>query len=285
MSERMDQMVRQFADKPSLEECPVHDLVNLCNRYPYAANFRLLLLHKYGAGASRSQLHSTALHFHNPLLLRKALHPEEFASDLDLPDLPAPVIEKPVVTETVGMPEPLPEETPALMHEPVIQEEHITESNITELQNALEEAPAPGPELPSLEIKQEPDTNAPITFEPYHTVDYFASQGIKLSKTENTDDSLGRQLRSFTEWLKTMKKLPATAITHNTDGAGEQKVQVLAAHSLDNLDVATEAMAEVWIKQGNPEKAIAIYQKLSLSNPGKSAYFAAKIESLKNTDH
>ena len=71
----------------------------------------------------------------------------------------------------------------------------------------------------------------------------------------------------------------------DTDGAGEQKVQVLAAHSLDNLDVATEAMAEVWIKQGNPEKAMAIYQKLSLSNPAKSAYFAAKIEYLKNANH
>ena len=280
----MNQMVRQFADKPSLEECPVHDLVNLCNRYPYAANFRLLLLHKHGAGVSRAQLHSTALYFHNPLLLLKALQPEHFAAVLDLPDLPAPA-EIPTPVATPVQPEPVVEEQPAAAPHTFVAEEKITESNITELQNALEESPAHQPDLPPVGVQEEPVKERPITFEPYHTVDYFASQGIKLSKTETTNDSLGRQLRSFTEWLKTMKKLPATAITHNTDGAGEQKVQVLAAHSLDNLDVATEAMAEVWIKQGNPEKAMAIYQKLSLSSPDKSAYFAAKIESLKNANH
>ena len=40
-------------------------------------------------------------------------------------------------------------------------------------------------------------------------------------------------------------------------------------------------MAEVWEKQGNPEKAIDIYNKLSLLEPSKSTYFAAKIEEIK----
>jgi hypothetical protein len=39
-------------------------------------------------------------------------------------------------------------------------------------------------------------------------------------------------------------------------------------------------MAEVWMRQGNKEKAIEIYNKLSLLNPSKKAYFAAKINSL-----
>jgi hypothetical protein len=42
-------------------------------------------------------------------------------------------------------------------------------------------------------------------------------------------------------------------------------------------------MAEVWIKQGNKEKAIEIYNKLSLLNPDKSAYFASLAEQLKNS--
>src|SRR5687768_12781968 len=170
MSERMDQMVRQFADQPSLEECPVHDLVNLCNRYPYAANFRLLLLEKHGAGASRAQLHSTALHFHNPLLLQKSLQPDAFATELELPVVsPAPV-----PAETISIPQPVTEAPLPELPEPVpTQEEEITESNITELQNALEETPAPQPEI--LPAETVPETNAPISFEPYHTVDYFAS--------------------------------------------------------------------------------------------------------------
>jgi hypothetical protein len=40
-------------------------------------------------------------------------------------------------------------------------------------------------------------------------------------------------------------------------------------------------MAEVYLQQGKPKKAIEIYQKLSLLNPSKSAYFAAKLEILK----
>jgi len=42
-------------------------------------------------------------------------------------------------------------------------------------------------------------------------------------------------------------------------------------------------MAEVWIKQGNTAKAEEIYRKLSLLDPLKTAYFAAKIEDLKKT--
>jgi hypothetical protein len=46
-------------------------------------------------------------------------------------------------------------------------------------------------------------------------------------------------------------------------------------------EVVTETMADVWIKQGEIEKAIDIYNKLSLLNPSKSDYFAAKIRDLK----
>ena len=41
--------------------------------------------------------------------------------------------------------------------------------------------------------------------------------------------------------------------------------------------ILTEAMAEVYLKQGLREKAIDVYNKLSLQNPNKSAYFAARI--------
>ena len=146
--------------------------------------------------------------------------------------------------------------------------------------DALDEAPQI--KLPSFDLNAPANMPAGnFTFEPFHTVDYFASQGIKLSQTEAGNDRFGKQVKSFTEWLKTMKKLPTTAITQNTDGVGESKVANLAAHSLQNADVVTESMAEVWVKQGNIQKASEVYNKLSLQNPSKKAYFAAKIESLK----
>ena len=115
-----------------------------------------------------------------------------------------------------------------------------------------------------------------LVFEPYHTIDYFASMGIKLTREDLDKDRFGRQLKSFTEWLKSMKKIAPEAGKPEQDGQIEQK----AAASVQPSEVDTEAMAEVWLKQGNKEKALAIYRKLSLQNPSKSHYFASLIEQI-----
>jgi DNA mismatch repair ATPase MutL len=136
--------------------------------------------------------------------------------------------------------------------------------------------------IPLPELNQEPE-QADITFEPYHTVDYFASQGIKFIPEEKPADRFGQQLKSFTEWLKAMKRFPQTESIKVPDIQAEEKVQQLADHSVTEAEVSTEAMAEVWLKQGNKEKAIEIYNRLSLLNPAKSAYFASLAEQLKNS--
>ncbi len=123
--------------------------------------------------------------------------------------------------------------------------------------------------------------NQPI-FEPYHTVDYFASVGVKPPSLEQAKDRFGQQLKSFTDWLKEMKRLPLTEITRQIPVERENEVAALAHHSLDEKQVWTEAMAEVWLKQGERQKAMRIYEKLSLLDPSKSAYFAAKIETIKS---
>ncbi|MBO9571897.1 MAG: hypothetical protein J7497_06770 [Chitinophagaceae bacterium] len=119
----------------------------------------------------------------------------------------------------------------------------------------------------------------PIVFQSYHTIDYFASQGIRLQQTDLSKDKFGQQLKSFTEWLRSMKRLPTAETIQNQHV--DMNVARNAATSIEEKEVMTEAMAEVWAKQGNREKALAIYTKLSLQNPDKSAYFAAKIDQLK----
>jgi hypothetical protein len=136
--------------------------------------------------------------------------------------------------------------------------------------------------LPLPDLKPE-SAETELTFEPYHTVDYFASQGVKFVPEEKPADRFGRQLKSFTEWLKTMKRLPQMEAAKISDTSVDEKVQQLADHSINEDEIVTETMAEVWLKQGNKEKAIETYNKLSLLNPGKSVYFASLIEQLKDS--
>ena len=120
-----------------------------------------------------------------------------------------------------------------------------------------------------------------IVFTPYHMVDYFASQGIKLILEDNPPDQFGKQLKSFTDWLKVMKKLPPQLSSDKEDEKENEQIRHFAAHSIEERDILTESMAEVLAKQGMYENAIALFQKLSLIYPPKSAYFASRIEQLK----
>lgn len=169
--------------------------------------------------------------------------------------------------------------------EPVVMNKSVINTLETEqVTNETEDHPEePEIEPMKMEFKipeQKNNIDEAMLFEPMHMVDYFASQGIKLTDELQMADKLGKQLKSFTEWLKTMKKI------HVENGAvtpvkTDENVQVLAENSNTETEVLTEAMAEVFARQGKMSKASEVYQKLSLLNPAKSTYFAAKLENLK----
>jgi len=160
------------------------------------------------------------------------------------------------------------------VHSPVQEVQSITEVHSP----IIEEAQPVAAEKPSETVV--PAEGTPV-FEPFHTVDYFASQGIRLVLDENPTDKLGKQMKSFTDWLKIMRRLPQKNREIIPDIAAEHQIQAIAAHSIERREVITETMADVLAKQGMREKATEMYRKLSLLEPEKSAYFAEKIEKLK----
>ncbi len=172
---------------------------------------------------------------------------------------------------------------PEAMEQALIQENNEPPLSTQPLIRENPEQIQPAAEMkPLAEQKTVADTS--LVFEPFHTVDYFASQGIKFKEEEKPKDKLGMQLKSFTEWLKTLKQVPVAEIVSKIDTSSEQKVEQMAEFSVAERHVITEAMAEVWKKQGNLGRAEEIYRKLSLLEPSKSSYFAAKIEELKKTN-
>ncbi len=122
----------------------------------------------------------------------------------------------------------------------------------------------------------------PIDIEPVHAVDYFGSQGIKVSNIAAVD-RLTVQLRSFTQWLKTMKKVEAlsTTVENPEELKTHHNVVNMAEKSVLKAEILTENMVDVLIKQGKTNDAIGLLQKLSLQEPEKSVYFAAQIEKIK----
>jgi tetratricopeptide (TPR) repeat protein len=55
----------------------------------------------------------------------------------------------------------------------------------------------------------------------------------------------------------------------------------LTAGLQNNQDLATETLADIYIRQGHTKKAIEIYERLILKYPEKHVYFASRIERLK----
>lgn len=151
----------------------------------------------------------------------------------------------------------------------------------SETTTQIENTHADDVDLPAFKIEAIDPAKAELAFTPYHTIDYFAAQGIKISEDGMATDRFGTQLKSFTSWLRQMKRLPGAAVTTNISIKEERNIEQLAERSVTGESVDTEAMAEVWARQGETQKAEELYKKLSLQNPSKSAYFAAKIQHLK----
>lgn len=171
-----------------------------------------------------------------------------------------------------------------------------TEENLESKNSTLTQSPVTPADIPDkvpdklssmlssqLEAFRQPVTsNTPLPFEqsgPMHTVDYFASQGIKVNWQTEAKDNLTKKMMSFTDWLKQVKQNEKSGTVTQL----EKKVAEDAVNSVRKEEVVTEAMAEVLLRQGHREQAIQLFRKLSFQIPEKSSYFAIRIEQIKST--
>ena len=311
MENNIKDIIRHFFGKETILEVPETEVEEFVSQYPYLSVGHYLLalrnhIDPYSPVGLADNLKTAALYINNPLWLQWLLdnQPEDISetssSALEINgSLPEDSITDPTGKGKAGAERLLPD------HQTVFNEENIyTEETVNHNEPPLEVKysgnnyinSANGTGLNSLpgyrELNESLEALPPaetaaaaegmtIPFQSYHTIDYFASQGIKLRPTEFPGDKLGQQMKSFTEWLRSMKKLPVAGIPDlAANEPRENIVAIIAESSIQEKEVLTETMAEVWAKQGNVEKARAIYEKLSLQNPQKIVYFATKIDQL-----
>ena len=179
-----------------------------------------------------------------------------------------PVVEEAVETERPRTREDLIAEIEARLRE--LEQIHIA---ATESVTAEESEPEPEPEpmiqpepepMPESEYDAEPEPAELLELIPDEPVEVTEPSG-KLSQADLID--------RFIRISPTIERL--------TPG-DMQPVKDLAAESTDEHGkFITETLAKIYINQGYYTKAINIYEKLSLQYPEKSAYFASRIEKIK----
>lgn len=290
-------IIQQLAGKLSLEDKSPEQIQTLIDRYPYFGFAHLLLtkqLQDIGDAGAVKQLQKTALHFTNPFWLQYLLKENQTTgTGTSIPETPiseqiqsTEVAAEPVaVTEEIAAVTALPQEnTP----EVVLESTEINEDDLPVDEYDNTENTAITGNLSKLIEQHLSDYKKPVEgngeliakTNPFHTIDYFASQGIKFIAGQQPD-MLGNKVKSFTEWLKQMKRINQQPTDLGTDAETEHIIEAIAKTSNETKDVITETMASVLAKQGKIEKAIQLYQKLSFLDTAKSTYFAAKIQELK----
>lgn len=259
-----------------LDNYSPEELQDLAQKYPYASAIQLLYAQKLkqtGNEAYATQAQKTFLYYNNPLFISHLIEADS-----------RPAVIKTLQEATKTEP---PEEQhfiPAAIEEiaeikEIPADPPVSTENMEGEEASADEAPLPP--LPVFKIEAVDPDKAELAFTPYYTVDYFAAQGIKWNEQHTVNDRFGVQLKSFTSWLKQMKRLPGATTKTNITLTEEKSIEQMAERSISGENADTEAMAEVWAKQGDIQKAITLYKKLSLQIPAKSAYFAAKIDHLK----
>ena len=317
MNKESKHVLPLLTGKSNPNEIPVEELQQLADTYPYFSAVQLLLLQKKkqtnGAGL-QEQLLKTALYFPNEQWLHYFLSEEITEPDAPVitkPEevnshVPDSIESTTIIADNKVDAEPAEdsdtEEDTNLITLPA---EQVLEdiSDLESIQSEPEEIPLDEEELlqqteplPMDESNQkiasllseqaeefnklvEEKTEIPISTEPFHTVDYFASQGIKL-EAKREDTVFDKKVHKFTDWLRQMKRINPHPVDLGTETEEETAVANIADSSNYTKTILTESMADVLLKQGKREKAAEIYQKLSLLNPDKSTYFAALIQKI-----
>lgn len=301
-----------FSNVNTLDELPHEQLQSLAAQYPYFSPLHFLLAAKDNhAGSKNTTVYNrTLLHFPNAIQLDYLLNGGGEATIIQpaitnnpvspithgpVPETSIPeTVEEPVI-EIVAPVEAKETQAPAEASTPVTTD--ILTITLPDATLAGEEDEEPLPEdeivddgheivIPGLKIEAIDPKTAELNLTPVHlhTVDYFASLGIKFKEQDKPVNKFDLQLKSFTDWLKIIKKAPDNQSDKPSDTKTDQKVAEMAGLSLKDDKIITETMAEVWAKQGDKAKAIEVYQKLSLLDPAKSTYFASRIENLKKSN-
>ena len=244
-----------------------------------------------------------------PVEEEDAPEPQETMAEAPVAEMPAEQPAAEVEEEEIIYVEPVVEEIEEEVFTPVNTAFVTGHSRIADtVQNSTAE------EQPALKKPLQQAEKDENLIPPIYTEDYFLHQGLHVSNAipeelnkgggnlEMTREQSLMVVMSFSEWLmyykkkkqqeqedvqdqrtlKTMwqKEKLAAALEEENEEIPENVFEMAVNSISKEENLASESLAEVYVKQGRYDQAIEMYKKLSLRKPQKKAYFARKIEEI-----
>lgn len=286
-----ESFVEYLAQPAKLYQLPYQEIKNLVAEYPYAGNLRLMMLIKSKIEqdpAFETHLHQLAAHTFD----RDYLFDLNHQGLKDMLDLATGLEERLELKQLsiIDDEELVKVNTSIEVEEPILKAAvvptPIVDEPIDDNANLQEEAPFESVEEVDLTINIPPITK-PEQQLPVFKVSIDLIDDISLISLLSTEAKV--QLKEkFPAWKVFSNGNNQNNLDHlkniarqNTAGFSLSTQQTAASSVKQKPGVATETLAKLLERQGSYQKAIKMYEQLSLLNPEKNRYFAAIIEKLK----
>ena len=258
-------------------------LKQIVTKYPFFHAAQLLYLKSLSKSSDNStfenQLRLTAAQSINRKIIFELLKSQESKQETK--------IEKPKVTIKEGtkptegkkselITETKKEETKAIDISPEPKPEKV--------EKAIEKETITETKKEEIKVKKEPDKSKDLLEQVRKRLaEIEAEKKVSVSKSKENHiikEEKSVEAKSKEEIIDDFIKEEPRIKPRNDDFS--EAVRIANKSNEDNGDFISDTLAEIYVKQGNKEKGIEIYKKLSLKYPEKSSYFAAQIKKAEN---